>query len=349
MKKILFTASLLLAGLAAAAQPTLLEKTHGLIPGNPNPMINTSFSSPGAAGAEVTWDFSGLPQKAGFFGEVVDTQRNLPPEGIYEANTCLVEGELEAFMTTSDRELKVRGLRTGNGEMVRVYNQAITKMVYPFTYGDKIEGETTGKQRYSSGYTYDIRLKYSVTGDAYGTLILPGSTLKNVLRVVTTHSVAYSLEANAGTNDIVTYRWYVKEHRFPVLSLIFQRLNGKLYPLMGAYNPIVQLPETVAEDGKEEGQVAESKDSMLAKILVTPNPFQDNLKVSYELKGTANVTIAIYNMMGGLECTLMQSQQQEGAYTHSFSHQVQNLSTGSYIIRVEAAGNVLSQQILKVK
>ena len=71
MKRLVLVATtLLFAATATFGQTVLKEKTHGLLPGNPNPMIETEFSTPGAAGEGVVWDFSALPQKAAFYGHV---------------------------------------------------------------------------------------------------------------------------------------------------------------------------------------------------------------------------------------------------------------------------------------
>ncbi|PIE83962.1 MAG: hypothetical protein CSA07_04690 [Bacteroidia bacterium] len=349
MKKVLLLTALLLGSHFAFGQAVLTEATHGLIPGNENPMITTTFSDPGVAGEDVLWDFSALPQVAPFLGDVVAVEGMNAPAGIKDANTTLVEGDLEVFMNTSNKQLAVKGLRYGDAMCVRTYESPVIKMKYPFAYGDQYAGEAIGQQQYEGGYSHPVRMRFDVKADAHGTLLLPGTTLRKVLRVVTKHELAYRLEEDAPTATVVTYRWYVKEHRFPVLSLIFEERNGELIPIKGAYNPVVQLPEDVKVLAEEQSKPSVEKASKgnVSAVSVSPNPFREQLNVAYQLKGSANVTIALYSLKGELVKSLMQQYQPEGAYQQNF--QIKELATGMYIIRVEAGGKVLSQQVVKMQ
>lgn len=340
MKRLVLVATtLLFAATATFGQTVLKEKTHGLLPGNPNPMIETDFSTPGAAGEGVVWDFSALPQKAASYGHVEEPITYNPPVEAAKSNTLLIEDNLEAFMTTNANELRVLANRVGT--FVRTFEKPVLKMRYPFAYGDRFAERTPASIYYTnSDFTQKFVLDYSVEADAYGTLLLPGTTLKNVLRVVTTHSYIYD---NNYTSTVVTYRWYVKSHRYPVLSLIFEKRNdGTLYPLKGAYNAVVEAPEVLAK-AEKEGKGA------VTTLNPYPNPFSAELNVKYTLSARTNVTIALYNAQGLLVKTLLQQNQEEGAYTSTFTNEVQSIPAGMYILRVEANGGVLSQQVVKVQ
>jgi len=340
MKRLVLVATtLLFAATATFGQTVLKEKTHGLLPGNPNPMIETEFSTPGAAGEGVVWDFSALPQKAAFYGHVEEPITYNPPVEAAKSNTLLIEDNLEAFMTTNANELRVLANRVGT--FVRTFEKPVLKMRYPFAYGDRFAERTPASIYYTnSDFTQKFVLDYSVEADAYGTLLLPGTTLKNVLRVVTTHSYIYD---NNYTSTVVTYRWYVKSHRYPVLSLIFEKRNdGTLYPLKGAYNAVVEAPEILAK-AEKEGKGA------VTTLNLYPNPFSAELNVKYTLSARTNVTIALYNAQGLLVKTLLQQNQEEGAYTSTFTNEVQSILAGMYVLRVEANGGVLSQQVVKVQ
>ena len=338
MKKSLLTISLAFAVGFALAQTVLTEKTHGLLPGNPNPMILTESNTPGVAGQGVVWDFSALPQKAAFYGSVEAPETFLPPTEANKCNTLLKEGDLEAFMTTNSNELRVLANRVQT--YVCSYEQPVTKMRYPFSYGDEFAGETGATIYYTnSDYRQHINLSYNVKADAYGTLLLPGTTLKDVLRVATTQTRKYS---EYYTSTVITYRWYVKSHRFPVLSLIYEkRENGDLVYLQGAYNPVIEASSLITQTDKE------NSNGKVTTLNLYPNPFSATLNVNYSLNGKSNVTIALYNAQGMLVKTLLQHNQEEGSYTNAFD--VQNMTAGLYVLRVEASGSVLSQQIIKVE
>lgn len=338
-KTLLLTAAVIFAASAAWAQTVLKEKTHGLLPGNPNPMIQTEATTPGAAGENVTWDFSTLKQKAGFYGDITDPGYYNPPLQAQKSNTVLVEDDIHSFMTTSSKELKV--LTTRVGTFLRVYNEPVVKMRYPFAYGDKYAATVTGEQFYTDvNYHQTFELTYSVDADAYGTLLLPGTTLKDVLRVTTTQTYAYDNYAST----VVTYRWYVKSHRYPVLAFIFgKREDGTLYPIKGAYNPVVEAPALIAKAEKQAAKGA------VTTLNLYPNPFDGVLNVNYTLSAQSYVTIALYNAQGMLVKTLLQQNQEEGTYTSTFTSEVQNLPVGMYILRAEANGGVLAQEVVKVQ
>ena len=319
MKRSLITAALVVAAGAAFAQVKLTEKTHGLLPNYPNPMILTSAANPGPAGDAVVWDFSALPQIAPFRGEVLESSSINPPAAIQNTNSCLVEGDLESFLKTSSTELLVLGLRTGGYH--QVYNTPAVKMRYPFTYGDRFAGRA----------------------DAQGTLMLPGTTLR-ALRVVTKQQRFYGANAQQPAYTVLTYRWYVASHRYPVLSLIYElKSDGSLTMLKGAYNPVVELP---AKDKQAQQELANGK---LSSLNAYPNPFGEQLMVTYSLQARSNVTIALYDLRGGLVLSLLQGVQEAGDYQKSFSTEVSNLPTGQYILRVEASGNTLAQGLVKAQ
>ena len=339
-RTLLVAASLLFAASAALAQTVLKEKTHGLIPGNPNPMIQTYATTPGAAGENVTWDFTSLQQKSAFYGDITEPGYYNPPVQAQKSNTVLVEEDIHSFMKTNSRELCVLATRVGT--FMRVYDSPVLKMRYPFAYGDQYADNATGEQFYTdSDYHQKFDLSYTVEADAYGTLLLPGTTLKDVLRVATTQTYTYDSYAST----VVTYRWYVKSHRYPVLSLIFGKYSdGILYPIKGAYNPVVEAPELIAKAEKKA-----EKAGVVTTLNLYPNPFDAVLNVSYTLSAKGYVTIALYNAQGMLVKTLLQQNQEEGVYTSTFSTEVQNLPAGMYVVRAEANGGVLAQQVVKVK
>ncbi len=341
MKRSLITAALVVAAGAAFAQVKLTEKTHGLLPNYPNPMILTSAANPGPAGDAVVWDFSALPQLAPFRGDVLEPSSANPPAAIQNSNSCLVEGDLESFLKTSSTELLVLGLRTGGYH--QVYNTPAVKMRYPFTYGDRFAGRAEGTEYYQGGYQTPVAVEYSVEADAQGTLMLPGTTLR-ALRVATKQQRFYGTNAQQPAYTVLTYRWYVASHRYPVLSLIYElKPDGSLTMLKGAYNPVVELP---SKDKQAQQELANGK---LSSLNAYPNPFGEQLMVTYSLQARSNVTIALYDLRGGLVLSLLQGVQEAGDYQKSFSAEVANLPAGQYILRVEASGNTLAQGLVKAQ
>lgn len=348
MKRLLVTIAMLGAVATAMAQVVMQETTHGVLPGYPNPMIRTTAVAPGPAGEGVAWDFSALPQLGPFRGEVVEPSTMAPAIEYANANSCLVEDDLQCFLRSSKEGLDVMGERMDEGKVEWVYYAPLRKHAYPFAYGDHFTSTTTGQQRYQgSNFVFDFSVSVSSVADGQGTLILPGTTLHNALRVKTVRQTNYSHEGqNAGGYTVETYRWYVASHRYPVLTLNFTRKpDGTLEPAKSAYNPVV---EPVAEQLPiAEGSEVKPKDATLKSLTVTPNPFGSELHVSYELAKAGNVILALYDVQGFLVATLAQGAKDAGEYTATFTSQLQQLPAGVYVLRLESAGSCKSAQLLK--
>lgn len=348
MKRLLLTIAMLGAVATAMAQVVMQEATHGVLPGYPNPMIRTTAATPGPAGEGVTWDFSALPQQGPFRGEVVDPSTMAPAIEYSNTNSCLVEDDLQCFLRSSKDGLLVVGERMPGAKVEWVYDNPLRKHAYPFAYGDNFTSSTSGQQRYQgSNYVFDLTVSVSTVADGQGTLILPGTTLHNALRVKTVRQTNYSHEGNdAGSYTVETYRWYVASHRYPVLTLNFNRkADGSLEPAKSAYNPVVE--PVVEEQPVAQAHEAEPAEPALKSLVVTPNPFSSELRVSYELATPSKVILALYDLQGYLMATLEQGNKDAGTHTAVYTAQLQQLPAGVYVLRLESAGSSKSLQLLK--
>ena len=337
---------------ALSAQTVLREATHGILPGNPNPMILTRADNPGIAGKDVVWDFSALPQNGSFRGDAVEPYADGAVSAIPGANSLLLEDGLEAFLQSSSKRVKVVGMRVKSASMLRTFSKPYVKMRYPFAFGDRYTSSGKATESYGGVYAYDLQINVTLDADGLGTLLLPGTTLRNVLRVLTAQEIQYVRDGKTVlTTNIETYRWYVNSHRYPVLSLIYERdKNGNLVFLKGVYNPIVEVAAPVAQElaenaGENPGTLL--SDGKLASLEVRPNPFTAELKVAYSVGERANVIVALYNLQGYLVKTLDQGVKEVGAYEKTFAHELQGLHEGVYVLRVETRGMALDQRLVK--
>lgn len=335
-----------------SAQTVLRESTHGILPGYPNPMILTQTDNPGTSGKGVEWDFSALPQKGAFQGETLQPAVAGREQAFGSANSVLLEDGLEAFLESSSRQVKVVGMRVQEVKMERTFQKPYVKMRYPFAYGDRYHSTGRAKESYGGNYAFDVNFDVTIDADGLGTLILPGTTLRNVLRVVTYQSVNYQRDAKElSATRIETYRWYVNSHRYPVLSLIYERNSkGQLVFLKGVYNPIVEIPEALepgVNSSAREGAEG-SNDARLMNLEVSPNPFDREVRVVYTVSARANLIVALYDLQGNLVRTLDQGVKEAGVYEKEYVNEIQGLQGGVYVLRVESRGAALSQKVVKL-
>jgi subtilisin-like proprotein convertase family protein len=82
------------------------------------------------------------------------------------------------------------------------------------------------------------------------------------------------------------------------------------------------------------------------KFSVYPNPFRDNLTVSYTLNADADVKLEVYSIVGVREEIIINTQQQKGEYKFSLNN---NLSSGVYFISLTINGNTSTQRVIKTE
>lgn len=78
-----------------------------------------------------------------------------------------------------------------------------------------------------------------------------------------------------------------------------------------------------------------------------PNPFNPSTSIDFELNEGTQVRLSVYNVLGQEVATLVDGFISAGRHTVNFN--AQNLSTGVYIYRMEAAGKIFTQKMLLTK
>ncbi len=83
-----------------------------------------------------------------------------------------------------------------------------------------------------------------------------------------------------------------------------------------------------------------------------PNPFTDNLIIQYELKKPETVAIQIYNLQGKLVQQWPAKQQIAGLHQLNWNGQTiegQDISSGSYLVRIQAGTRSISQKVVAIR
>ena len=70
-------------------------------------------------------------------------------------------------------------------------------------------------------------------------------------------------------------------------------------------------------------------------LKIYPNPFKDNTLIQYTLLNNADVTLAIYNILGKIVYTIVNEQQTAGNYQYSFSEKKYGLVSGIYMLKLK--------------
>jgi hypothetical protein len=146
------------------------------------------------------------------------------------------------------------------------------------------------------------------------------------------------------------------EQIFPSLS---KTMNNQLHIVYqydlspGAYVEPYSSPGTIAGSQNVMMYLTMDKSDLLMnrkevnltnpEISIYPNPITDYMNIQINTKKLSNVTIQIYNSMGGLvKCESIVTGKGECKLIN-----VSNLATGIYLVKVETEGGVYSKKIVK--
>jgi hypothetical protein len=284
------------------AQPVLTADSINPVPGNSftvSAFLNVVNA--GMPGKNKIWDFSSFGSGGTVGTLTVDSAQHTPYSSVFpNANVFeYIAGVTDAYFATSDTALRCYGEVSDT-----TWSVPEDFLRYPFTY--------------DSSYTESITISgitgtYAITADGYGTLITPGDTFNNCLRV------HYNLHVSNGTQYIVSYgyRWYVN----------------------GIHNYVAQIDSEQPGPGWSGTYLSPAIDTTTgirnvnaaSQITIFPNPAGDyvTISVSENLIGSwLQITDAVGRNIIRLPITAAQYRLQTGG-----------LAKGVYLVKVSDNGN----------
>ena len=213
-----FAASLFgLLSLAAVAQPTLTSANFPQV-GDEFSRINANPSTvlPGAAGANVFWNFASLvPTSGSNSGQYVTPSSTTLGSTFPTADVANVSGTYVTYYDVTSAQSSWIG--ADNGGTLITFSDPLLEMTYPFTYGATFSD--IGDRQYNVGVVVGSRLTRDVIADGYGTLVLPNATYENVLRVriEETYRDTTPNPTQYFERESTRYEWYSETERYPLL------------------------------------------------------------------------------------------------------------------------------------
>lgn len=342
MKRIL----LLIVGLTIIsniqAQTILTFKSHGLQPDEKNPMMLTKYVEPGPEGQNVVWNFTSLESTNNFVGNVLNTYTTKGIERFSAANTTLEEFGNYFFFNSNSSQLEQLGYLSNNGSIAIEYSKPFVKMRYPFSFNSSYSGTFDGKYISNNKPIGDIAGTYQVTGDAIGTLLLPeGKSFRNALRIKEVKTYNQTLNGSTIKIEEVTYRWYVNEHRFPILVLInctYTYENGQTSTSnRAAFNSNVLLSNNEP-----------TSTNSAFKLEAFPNPYYAKININLHIESSSKVNITVYDLIGKRVSVLTDKYEDAGDYSYTFSAKELGLARGTYILKVKVNNSEETRKILEL-
>ena len=264
------------------AQPVLTEANTAPVIGEIFTMSQIPWDglAPGA-GANQTWDFSALSPTSTYTFDLVDPS-TCPSPGSFPTATVTnnaASGSQYEFLMVSSTAIERVGFYAGGYDIP--YSDPEKQMSFPFTYLDSYVDPFGGD--FTTSVTMTRAGDVTVTADAYGTLMLPNSTITNVLRVkyVQDYGDTYMGSELYHYNTEI-YMFYKPGVHIPVLTLVHFEQGG-----------------TETEYGYfQDDATLETEAITTGEISVYPVPASGELFISWGTSAAAIQSVEVYNVLG---------------------------------------------------
>lgn len=286
-----------------------------------------------------TWDFSGWTSTAGdTLPFNYSTVSSTSPFAGSEM-TVGMAGLGDLFFSSSSNSYELTGTRTTfNGETVEApYNQDYQTLVtFPFTYADNFKDTAKGtfSDTYTSiGFPIDatiIRTTHSeTTADGSGTVILPGKTYSDILRIKITSTIIDSVYQTGTTTLLEVFTSTTEEYLYVAEGFKHQIIYANQTIPDGSTTPINTV---LYFTNPVDLNPLSTKNASNNLIELYPNPASDAVSVAGLRSGT-EAEIVIFSASGEQLATLKNNGQ-----TFSIP---ENLNTGLYFYSISENGVVV--------
>lgn len=326
--------------------------------------VDPAGFSEGSAGADVTWDFSGLTS-TGTLSMSGHDSATAPKSGtipwtfyVPGVERCvrfddylymydITGGELTLLSKFKDAAV----IGQNPFAVVAQHNYyrdcgstdcGIKKYDFPASYNDS----KTSPQQYvwsnDAGGDFYYKGTVTTTIDGHGTLKLPGGyEVQDVMRVkmVEDYEEHQNLNFdNAIDNaDQITYEWRANFNRTPLVR--YESFTGAAYETSyGVRTKLYYVDPTSAKLGYNS---IYKNDQSLS---LYPNPSKGHTRIAYNLDSNSDVEIKVLDLSGRTVDQFINESQIAGPYNHEydFSH----LNAGTYIIELNVNGASTTKRLV---
>lgn len=324
MKKQLLTLSLLAASAAVLAQPTIQANQFDWLA---TPAFTYKYQAgqtavaPGAAGANASWNFSGLPAGS----NLAYTTAACPGDadcGIFaNANQVVKVGTLgKVFYNKTSSALEEVG-ETGSNAVA--YTDPMKWLQFPVTFN----------QTYSDSYVSASRSgTLTSTIDGYGTLTTPAGTYNGVLRQKIVDNTVVDAGGQTMNMTLTQYYWMTPGIPHYLMSIIITDITGLPVPVPSTY-AVAYTTET--------GTIGiDDKAALALDITVYPNPASDAISIK---TGSLRVeSVAAFNMLG----QQVLSKTFTGIASGVVTLDQPGLTAGCYFLKINTDKGLVTKQVV---
>ena len=302
----LFLFILTVSPLFLLAQPTMTSSWVAQIGDEIMSSTAETTPDPGNEGANVLWDFSGVI--------VADT--SVTPPFIYvpsdttkyfdnfpSSNVCLFGPDVGLYTYYDRNEQRWESLGSEFQNFRRVFTDPQTLVTFPFTYQSQAADEFTSVSSFSGVMAFGTG-QVTIEGDAYGTVMLPGSSFNNVLRVKSVIENVDSTDLGLGIIEKVhttttSYIWASADHGGALASHVTtEGFTVAIVPPLPSDTAFFGPTSVFSFDPSAVmAHRVELKEDAF-DLTVSPNPFSDHLRLSFEMERPEIMQFELQDIQG---------------------------------------------------
>lgn len=301
--------------LSVFAQPVLTQATNSPAAGNTYTINYGPYVSPGMPGANQTWNLSALATDSSLAVQVV-APASTPSAAQFPTATVAEMSELvtQYYRVAADG---IYFAGSDDGTSVIVHAPQGKYLAFPCTFGTSwstpqnaeftIEGMPVTRTGTFSGHA-----------DGYGTLMMPGATIPNVLRVHWTHTLQDALDFFTISYIYDSYAYFVAGQSHPIVEVVTASTDVGGGPIVNQFSRWSGEFSTSTQELRKE------------QINVYPNPASDEVNITLPDGFNTPSHVTIVDMAGRTVLNKMLP----GTNTRSARIDVSSLFSGMYQLTV---------------
>ena len=237
------------------------------------------------------------------------------------------------------------------------YSKPISRLVFPFVYGDSITIPFAGEGIYCDDHIYKEDGQVTLQADAYGKVIIPsGDTLHNVLRVYTLRSYSIRMATDPVAIDTAQlrqiieehYEWYARGYRYPIFETHTSTSYDNLKILGTRQVAYCYFPNFLNQLSDPKNRDVFRRDSMTQERRQRIFHYQVGIQkgivnINYSICEKANIMMLISSTMGIVY--YQRRYEQPAGQGDQVQIDCTGLRRGQYILYINVNGKIYSKTI----
>lgn len=290
----------------------------------------------GSSGTGQTWNYTTLDISWNSYANNYISMASVANGSLYPSGTLgsfVSPGYCRVFENNSVSS-KVIGETAPTASSCAFYSNTKTIMVFPFSFGSVINDTYA----YSDPGSSNVGT-ITISGDGTGTLLTPGKTFTNVLKVRYSYTEISTIASVTYTTVAIEESFYNSTDKFPILT-IGNSTNT------ASSNTVVSI--TNWAQVSEYGYLDINEFSLQNNFKSFPNPNNgDHLNLAFRLFESENFIVMIYNSIGQQVKVIDLGQLPSGLISKNID--ITELENGTYYLKINSKNNEISKQLVIIR